>query len=95
MPTPRNGAYLSLKDEIVLSWLPSRNAKLFLVYLGEVPKYTFVRKPSLDFICRQTNSTFKLEKLDSNTTYYWRVDEIIKKYTSWTPLAFHYSLKVI
>ncbi|HVN49233.1 MAG TPA: pectinesterase family protein [Bacteroidota bacterium] len=67
-PMPRDGAYDLTTDGIQLKWLPSRNATSHNIYFG--------KSENPDYKSNQTNNKFDTGKLEVNTRYYWRVDEV-------------------
>ena len=88
LPKPRNGSYRIDTENIELSWIPSRNAESFNVYFWK-SKFPQALKngeklkdgPSASgkpvFSQHQKERTFIPVNLESNSTYYWRIDEII------------------
>lgn len=88
-PFPRSAAYLDFpEDELILSWKPSRNAESFNVYFwksefpqalerGEKLKDGPAASGEPVFIGNQKEASYKPDKLDPNSTYYWRIDEVI------------------
>jgi pectinesterase len=68
LPRPRNGAQDLQNKNIVLKWIPARNAASHNVYFG--------KKGALKLIRNQQSNRYKPGKLKSRTTYFWRVDEI-------------------
>ncbi|MCB9211040.1 MAG: pectin esterase [Ignavibacteriales bacterium] len=87
LPKPRNGSY-DITLETILNWIPSRNAESFNIYFwkskfpqalenGEKLKDgpSAVGEPI--FIKNQTEKYFNPETLEKNSTYYWRIDEIV------------------
>ncbi|GJQ63853.1 MAG: hypothetical protein SCALA702_29060 [Melioribacteraceae bacterium] len=87
LPKPRNGEYLNSTNTL-LTWVPSRNAESFDVYFWK-SKYPqaldFGEKlkdgPSAPgkpvFVNNQNSNIFDPGKLQPNSTYYWRIDELI------------------
>ncbi|MBK7106028.1 MAG: pectin esterase [Ignavibacteriae bacterium] len=85
---PRNGSYNIEANKITLTWIPSRNAESFKIYFWK-SKFPQTLKngeklkdgPSASgepvFVKHQTVNYFETEMLENNSTYYWRVDEII------------------
>lgn len=69
MPNPRDGSYDIRTEEVVVRWLPSRNAESSLIYIGS--------QNNPPYICSQPGREFRPAKLDPKTTYFWRIDEIV------------------
>jgi hypothetical protein len=70
-PIPADGAKLVAPDA-VLSWKPGVGAKLHIVYIGEI--FDDVNNATGGIPQSHTNYTFN--NLESDKTYYWRVDEL-------------------
>jgi hypothetical protein len=66
-PNPANGA-VGVNRNAKLSWNPGSDAVLHDVYFGTVNPPPFVSS--------QATTQFDPERMDSDTVYYWRVDEI-------------------
>jgi endo-beta-N-acetylglucosaminidase D len=64
-PSPENGDTLSVKNP-TLGWTPGNGSTSFDVYLGTA------NPPS--FIANTTSNFYQAGLLNSNTTYYWRID---------------------
>ena len=69
-PSPGNGAVTGLDP--VLSWMAGRNAVSHHVYFGTDPT-----PDETEFQGNQAGTTFNPGPLDLNTTYYWRIDEVV------------------
>ena len=69
-PNPPDGAKF-IDVDTDLSWMPGWGAKLHTVYFGE----TFEEIDSATGGLPQVGTTYALDTLDMNKTYYWRVDE--------------------
>jgi hypothetical protein len=90
LPKPRNGSYDVDTKDIILNWVPSRNAQTFNVYFWK-SKFPQALKngeklkdgPSAPgkpfFIENQKKNYFSPGDLENNATYYWRIDEIINE----------------
>lgn len=87
LPKPGNGEYINTIDT-VLTWIPSRNAESFDIYFWKSKYPQALEKgeklkdgPSAAgtpvFVKNQKESSFYPGILESNSTYYWRSDEII------------------
>jgi len=72
-PTPRDAAYKVASNPVTVRWVGSRNADSHNVYFGG--------SINPAFRCNQTACSFVAGKLDRETTYYWRVDEVCGKDT--------------
>ena len=102
LPNPRNGIY-SLAADVILKWIPARNAVSHNIYFWK-SKFPQALKngeklkdgPSAPgkpiFVKNQTENHFNPGKLDSNSTYYWRIDEVTEKDTLTGPL-WHFTTK--
>jgi hypothetical protein len=66
-PYPVDGA-TGVRLDATLSWVPGLNSTSHDVYFGPTDPPPFVRN--------QTETQFDPGPLDSDTTYYWRIDEI-------------------
>jgi len=67
-PIPNNHA-ASVTPDVNLSWTAGSGATSHNVYFGTTSPGTFQGN--------QTETTFDLDVLDFNTTYYWRIDEVV------------------
>ena len=78
LPTPRDAAYNVNVTGLKLKWIPARNALSQNVYFGksEKPEFAGNRKESF----------FQTGNLESNTMYYWRIDEVTETGTIVGPL---------
>ncbi|MBS3944404.1 MAG: hypothetical protein KGZ42_02825 [Melioribacter sp.] len=87
LPTPRNGSYFN-NERTQLKWVPSRNAVSFNIYFwksiypqalkrGEKLKTGSQAPGDPVFIKNQKENYFDPGKLDKNSTYYWRIDEVL------------------
>lgn len=65
---PRTGSYKIKSDNVTLEWAPARNAISHNVYFGKNVK--------LEFKGNQKTNKFNPGKLEANTRYYWRIDEV-------------------
>ncbi|MFZ1291273.1 MAG: pectinesterase family protein [Melioribacteraceae bacterium] len=85
---PRNGSYNIDLNNITLNWVPSRNAESFNIYFwkskfpqalknGEKLKDGPSAIGEQIFVKHQTENSFTTNLIEPNSTYYWRVDEII------------------
>ena len=71
-PSPPNGAD-QVEREVILSWTSGAYAVSHDVYLGmDNPGHPL----ELVFIGNQTSNQFDPGRLDRNTTYFWRIDEV-------------------
>jgi hypothetical protein len=76
-PSPADKT-LDVDTDVILSWSPGANADSHNVYFGfgmmppEIPEFPF----SSEFVNNQTETQFDPGRLQPNTTYFWRVDEI-------------------
>ncbi|MCB0747014.1 MAG: hypothetical protein KDC90_06060, partial [Ignavibacteriae bacterium] len=88
LPKPRNASYNIDTKEIILTWIPSRNAESFNVYFwkskfpqalknGEKLKDGPSAQGKPILIKNQKEKYFEPGSLENNATYYWRIDEII------------------
>jgi pectinesterase len=84
LPRPRNGAQDLQNKNIVLKWVPARNAVSHNVYFG--------KKDAVKFIRNQKGSFFIPIKIKSRTTYFWRVDEVLDSGILHGPL-WHFTTK--
>jgi pectinesterase len=78
LPRPRDGAKHIQSKDIILKWVPARNAVSHKVYFG--------RNNAPKFQRNQKDNFFNPGKLKSKTTYYWRVDEVTDAGTLRGPL---------
>lgn len=87
LPNPRNGAYRINTESILLRWMTSRNAASQNIYFwksiypqalkrGEKLKTGTHASGDPVFVRNQKENYFDPGKLDSNSTYYWRIDEV-------------------
>jgi len=67
-PSPENGA-VGVSTTITLSWENGGNTERYDVYFGKNPN-----PGSSEFKINQSATTFDPGPLDSDTTYYWRID---------------------
>ena len=67
-PTPRNCFYGVSRDNMVLRWVPSRNADGSLI--------SFAKGDTPEFRERRQANTFAVGQLEPNTRYSWRIDEV-------------------
>ncbi len=87
LPIPQNGEYLDESPQ-ELKWIPSRNAESFNVYFWK-SKYPQALKQGAKlksgsnapgepiYIGNQKEPVFKTATLEPNSTWYWRIDEVI------------------
>ncbi len=66
-PDPFDGA-IDVNTILTLSWTPGPGAESHDVYIGT--------SNLMFFLSNQTHTTFNLNSLTADTTYYWRIDEI-------------------
>lgn len=104
LPNPRNGAYKVNTEKAVLKWTPSRNAALHNIYFwksiypqalyrGEKLKTGSHASGDPVFIGNQKENYFTPGKLDSDSTYYWRVDEVLSDGSIITGPLWHFTTK--
>jgi hypothetical protein len=83
-PNPANGA-VDVDTDVILSWSPGANAESHNVYFGtELEFRSGMERPefselpfSRTFVSNQTSTQFDpAGRLDKNTTYFWRIDEV-------------------
>jgi len=72
-PSPENGDTILIRNPS-LGWTPGNGSNSFDVYLGAS------NPPS--FLTNTTSNSFQTEILNSNTTYYWRIDCKNQYYTT-------------
>jgi hypothetical protein len=75
-PSPADGA-VDVDTNVVLSWNPGANAVSHNVYFGT--DLDFLRFGFEEFwppVRNQTSTDFDPGRLNSNTTYFWRIDEV-------------------
>jgi hypothetical protein len=72
-PSPRNGSYKIPTENLMVNWIPSRNATASLVY--------FSKNGNPEFVVNQKEHVFKVGALEPKTTYYWRIGEIVDRDT--------------
>jgi pectinesterase len=84
LPRPSDGSGGQEFTHTELKWLPSRNMQTSLVHFGtsDNPK----------FKSEQQACAFSPGKLEPNTTYYWRIDEVVGADTLKGPL-WHFTTK--
>jgi pectinesterase len=68
LPRPRDGAQHIQNKNIILKWVPARNAISHNVYFGKS------NKPELRG--NQQENIFDPGKLETKTIYYWQIDEV-------------------
>ena len=68
LPRPRDGEYIGQNRDIVLKWVPARNAVSHNVYFG--------KSGMMEFKGNQKENIFNSGKLERKTKYYWRIDEV-------------------
>ena len=76
-PSPANEAIDVPRDAAVLTWKPGEKAFQHDVYVD--PNFDDVNQAtvnSAEYMGRQSETTYALERLDLGKTYYWRVDEV-------------------
>jgi pectinesterase len=78
LPRPRNNAHDVQNNDIVLKWVPARNAVSHNVYFGNNTTPKFKKN--------QKNNSFNPGKLKPKMIYYWRVDEVTEFGTLRGPL---------
>jgi pectinesterase len=78
LPKPRDAAYRVSADGLKLTWIPARNALSQNIYFGKNEKPEFAGSKKETF--------FLTGKLESGTTYYWRIDEVTENGTIAGPL---------
>ncbi len=72
-PSPADGEYPVATDNLVLSWVSSVSVDSHKVYFGTSPDPN-----DLVFQDEVTETSYALPfNLDSSTTYYWRIDEVV------------------
>ena len=76
--SPRNGLYKIPTENLMVNWVPSRNAQTSLVY--------FSKNGNPELAANQKEHIFKVGALEPRTTYYWRIDEIVDRDTVKGPL---------
>jgi len=73
-PSPADGA-VDVEMDVILSWTKGVNAVSHDVYFGmDNPGYPV----ALAFMGNQTTTEFDPGRLDRDTTYFWRIDEVNK-----------------
>ena len=77
-PSPRNGSYRIPTENLIVNWIPSRNATASLVY--------FSMNGNPEFVANQKEHVFKVGALEPKTAYHWRIDEIVDRDTVRGPL---------
>lgn len=103
LPAPRNGSY-KIDSSVKLKWLPSRNSATFNVHFwksiypqalkrGEKLKTGAHAHGEPVFIRNQTESFFNTPILESNSTYYWRIDEVLTDGSIVTGPLWHFTTK--
>jgi len=104
IPHPRNGSYNNFADEIMLKWIPSRNAVSHNVYFwksifsqalkkGEKLKTGPDAPGKPIFIKNQKENFFNPGILEHNSTYYWKIDEVSKDGSVLTGPLWHFTTK--
>jgi hypothetical protein len=83
LPRPRDSAY-KIQWDNNLKWVPARNAISHNIYFG--------KDGNLEFKRNQKENVFNPRKLESNTRYYWRIDEVTETDTLIGPL-WHFTTK--
>lgn len=102
LPAPRNGSYKIKTANTILKWVPSRNATSNNIYfwksifpqalkMGEKLKTGTHASGDPVFIRNQKENYFVPGKLDSNSTYYWRVDEVLSDGSVITGPLWHFT----
>jgi hypothetical protein len=84
LPRPRDGAYRIAHENVGLKWTPARNAISHNIYFGTEKKIEFKKN--------QIENIYNPGKLEPNTQYYWRIDEVTKSDTIIGPL-WHFTTK--
>jgi hypothetical protein len=83
LPNPPNEATL-VETDVLLSWQPGYDPTHHEVYMGtsweDVNNAFFLPFPSPEFLGIATEPNIAVTSLESNTTYYWRVDEFHGSY---------------
>jgi len=103
LPRPRNGSYDNGK-EIILKWVPSRNAVSHNVYFWKSDFPQALKKgvklkdgPSAQgepvFVKNQKENFYNPGILLDDATYYWRIDEILKDGSVLTGPVWHFTTK--
>ena len=75
---PRDGAYGVNKNSVILHWRPSRFAQSYNLYFGKTLSQEFVKSLKDNY--------FSPNSIESNTRYYWRIDEVCGNDTLRGPL---------
>lgn len=70
-PMPADGYVLNDISDLKLSWIPGLNAGAHRLYFGPEPN-------QMELLCETANTEHNdLPFIDRNSTYYWRVDEVL------------------
>ena len=99
---PRNGAYGIITEKIILKWIPSRNALSHNVYFwkSKYPQALKKGEKLLDgpavsgepvFVKNQKENFFNPGLLEQNSTYYWRIDEVMEDGLVLTGQLWHFT----
>lgn len=96
-PSPRNGAYDTPQQDLVLGWVPSRNGESEQIFFWKTDfpeayehgvrlrtNQSATGQPV--FVSRQSGNRFHPGPLSPNSTYYWRIDEVVGTDTLRGPL---------
>ena len=88
LPSPRNGSYNISQNNLTLKWIPSRNAVSHTVYFwkskfpqalkkGEKLRNGHDAAGEPVFVKNQKENFFDPGNLESDASYYWRIDEVM------------------
>ena len=76
-PYPRDGSYSVNSDNVILKWVPARNAISHKIYFGSDEKdLTLLKEQNLSLLKEQNVNNFAIGKLESKKTYYWQIVEV-------------------
>jgi pectinesterase len=70
LPRPRDASSRVQADDVILKWVPARNADSHNVYFGKTHTPEFKKN--------QKENIFVAGTLEPGTRYYWRIDEVIE-----------------
>jgi len=77
-PYPRSASYNVRSESTTLRWVSSRNADSKIIYFGKE------KNPPLMLATKE--NSFSPGTLQTNSRYYWRIDEVIGRDTLVGPL---------
>jgi hypothetical protein len=90
-PNPPNEATL-VETDVLLSWQPGLGVEEHDIYMGtswdDVKNATYYPFPPPEFLATRSEPNIAVTSLALNTTYYWRVDQVIGRGWPFEPVVY-------